>query len=249
MNRRQQIAQNIRPPHKPVTGGVSAPQGSAKSPTFGLGGRRAAPNPGQLGQKRGLPAAPQGAPQPGAAPQGGGPVMPWDLAAANDEAGAQKRLSNTLTGLDAGWLRTQQEFGLEGPWADAASNPFSRSALLQRSYDNAKSGSLNSAGQQLYSGSYVNAQNANTHQFNLGRDELQKAYGQAHAGYIGERQGAQDAFNESMNQAGWDRVNAGLEAPLEPAPASGGGQPRGRKQQIKQNLNNKPTKGGTRKVR
>lgn len=201
-------------------------------------------------------AQPVGAPGAPAAPQQ--PLMPWDLAAANDEAGAQKRLSNTLTGLDSNWLRTQQDFGLEGPWADAASNPYSRSALLQRSYDNAKRGAMNSAGQQLYAGSYVNSQNANTHQFNLGRDEMQKAYAQANAGYIGERQAAQDQFGESINQAQWDRVQAGLESPLEPAPALTA--PGGPRQQPKKPpkkppavANNRkvtaPVRGGTRKVR
>lgn len=259
------IGQNVRAPRRPVSGGITAPKGSANSPTTGLGGRRPAPNPGQLGQAKKLPGPtkggtqPVGAPPAAAAPQQ--PQTPWDLAAANDEAGAQKRLSNTLSGLDANWLRTQQEYGLEGQWADAASNPYSRSSLLQRSYDNAKRGSMNSAGQNLYAGSYVNSQNSNTHQFNLGRDEMQKAYAQANAAYVGERQSAQDQFNESLNQAQWDRVQAGLESPLEEAPAltapGAPGKPKKPQKPKKPGnpavANNRkvtaPVRGGSRKVR
>lgn len=210
------------------------------------------PNQGGTQPIQGAPGAP-GAPQ--------APQMPWDLAAANDEAGAQKRLGNTLTGLDSGWMRTQQDFGLEGQWADAASNPYSRASLLQRSYDNAKRGTTNSAGQNLYSGSFVNAQNSNTHQFNMGRDELQKAYAEANAGYIAERQGAMDQFNEALSGAAWDRVNAGLGAELEPAPLSAPGAARKPQQQQKKKQqpkkpavsNNRkvtaPMRGGSRKVR
>jgi hypothetical protein len=245
-NRKAQIAQNIRAGHAPVSGGTTAPAGAAKSPTTGIGRNQQAPNPGRLGQAQ--PASGGGlsaAPQPGAAaPAKPQPLLPWDVAAANSEAGAFKANANTLTGLDAGWQRTQQAYGLEGPYADAASNPYSRSALLQRSYDNAKTGSRNSAGRGIYAGSYVNAQNANTHNFNLGRDELQKSYDQNHGEYISQRQGAENALNEALAQAAWDRVNAGLSAEPEPMPgggSGGGGAPAkkkqpNRQQQIKRNI-------------
>jgi hypothetical protein len=176
--------------------------------------------------------------QPTTATPGPKPVMPWDVAAANSEAVAGKRLGNSMTGLDAGWLATEQDYGLDSGFSDPASNPYSRATLLQRSYDNAKQGTLNSAGNQLYSGSYINHQNQNTFQFNRGRDELQKAYGAAHAQYIRERQEAQDAFNEEIAQAGWNRVNAGLESQPEPMPVSGGGGKSGggRRKKIRQNI-------------
>jgi hypothetical protein len=258
-NRRQAIKRNI-------TGGTSAPPAAAKGPTTGLANNNQqaksygwgsvlkpgaakdtayGKNPGQFNQ---------GAPAPAGAAQA--PATPWDLQAANSEAGAQRKLGNSLTGLDAGWLRTQQDFGLEGPWADPASNPTSRAALLQRSYDNAKRGSMNSAGRNLYAGSYINAQNQNTHQFNLGRNDLQNAYAEANAQYVGGRAGAEDEARETMNQAGCERVYAGLNAPLEPAPAGakpGAKKPQPkkpqqpRKQQIKANI--APARGGTRKIR
>ena len=148
--------------------------------------------------------------------------MPWDIAAANDEADAQRRLSNTLTSLDAGWIGAEQEFGLAPGFNDPASNPYSRAALLQRSYNNAKSGTLNSANNQLYSGSYINAQNTNTHNFQLGSDELARARNQAYAEYIGNRQHAQDEYNEALSNAAWARIQAGLESEPEPGPYNGG---------------------------
>lgn len=159
------------------------------------------------------------------------------------EAAAGKRLSNTLTGLDAGWLRTQQDYGLEGSWADAASNPYSRSSLLQRSYTNAQHGSTNAAGHKLYGGSYINAQNQNTHGFNLERDQLQKAYAEQNAQYIGQKQSAQDEYNEALAQAAMQRAQAGAESELEPQAVAGGPgpkkapkKPKPRKAQIAQNI-------------
>lgn len=234
-----QISNRQKAIKKSITGGTSAPASAAKSYTTGVGKTQVAPNPGTLGQNRpaqGLSVAPQsGAPPPVQAQ----PVMPWDVAAANSEADAVQGRNNALTGLGSGWLRKQQEYGLEGPWADYASNPYSRASLLQRSYDNAKRGSLNTAGNQLYAGSYVNAQNSNTHNFNLGHDELQKAYDSDYAQYQGGRQAAEDQYRSELAQAGWDRVNAGLSMEPEPAPVPGAPPAKKvapRKAQIKANI-------------
>jgi hypothetical protein len=169
--------------------------------------------------------------------------MPWDVGAVNSEAGALNKRNNAMAGLDSGWVRSQQEFGLEGPWADYASNPYSRAALLQRSYDGARRGTTNSAGRHLYGGSFINAQNQNTHQFNLGRDELQKGYAQQNAEFVANQEAAENEYNESIAQAGWDRVNAGLQSEPEPMPAapqrSQQRKPQNRQQQIKKNLGKK----------
>jgi hypothetical protein len=217
-NRRAVIRQNISPT-KPAGG----------MPGNAFKNARMAPQAQRQGAAGGGPSAP---PQQQAA-------MPWDVGAANSEAGALNKRNNSMAGLQSGWQRSQQEFGLEGPWADYASNPYSRAALLQRSYDSAKRGTTNSAGHNLYAGSFINAQNQNTHQFDLGRDELQKGYDQTHAEYIASQQGAENEYGESIAQAGWDRVNAGLNSEPEPMPAGGPqGQrkPQNRKQQIRRNI-------------
>jgi hypothetical protein len=155
--------------------------------------------------------------------------MPWDVGAANDEALAGKKYANAASTLDSSWLRTQQDYGLEGPWADVASNPYSRAAAFQRSYDNARRGTTNSAGRNLYAGSYINAQNQNTRQMNIGRDDLQKSYAQANAQHVAEKQEAQNRYQEELNQAAWERVNAGLGSEPEPMPTGGGGGKPGKK--------------------
>jgi hypothetical protein len=238
-----QISSRQKAIKKNITGGTTAPASAGQGvfPHTQLGGQWAPK--GEIKSTKyaqGMGAAPQ----PGAAaPVQAQPVMPWDAAAANSEGAALQKRNNSLTGLDSGWLREQQDYGLEGPWADPASNPYSRAALLQRSYDNAKRGSLNTAGNQLYAGSYVNSQNSNTHNFSLGRDELQKGYDADYAQYQGGRQAAEDQYRGELAQAGWDRVNAGLSMEPEPAPVPGApgapakkGKPAPRKAQVKANI-------------
>jgi hypothetical protein len=62
-----------------------------------------------------------------------------------------------------------------------SSNPFSRAAMLQESYNRSKLGTTNSlaAQGQLYSGAMINAQNENQHQYSIQNDALQRAYGAA----------------------------------------------------------------------
>jgi hypothetical protein len=228
-NRRAQIAQNIRPGGA-RNGGTTAPPSAARGATTGIGGGQVAPNPGRVGRAQGLGAPPQpGAPAPVQPQPAAAPVLPWDVGAANDEAGALKQLNGSLAGLGSQRLLAAQEYGLEGPWADYASNPYSRSALLQRSYDNAKRGTRNSAGRGIYAGSYINAQNQNTHGFDMGRDELQKGYAHIGAELTERELGARNAYQEALSQAAWNRVNTGLASEPEPmpvpgqAPAGGGG--------------------------
>jgi hypothetical protein len=169
--------------------------------------------------------------------------MPWDVQAYNDEAGALKRLANTQTGLDTNWLLQEQRYGTQGPWADAKTNPYSEAALLQRSYENGQRGSKNSYAAQghLYSGALVNARNSNTHAFDLGRNQLEGDRALAFAKYQSERTGAEDDYRNAVSEAGWNRVNAGVEQEPEPeaAPAGGGGggKKKGpRNNKIKQNI-------------
>ena len=43
--------------------------------------------------------------------------MPWDLAASQGESNAQRNYGNTLAQIGSNWALTQQEYGLEGPYA------------------------------------------------------------------------------------------------------------------------------------
>lgn len=223
MNRRNQvIKQNIsRGKPAPPSSGVRG-SGGTSAPVEPVAQNRAVQNKPVTGVAQGRPAT--APPQP-ASP--GGPKMnpmPWDVQAANDEAGAIRSRDAKLVGLDAGHLRTQQAYGLEGPWADFASNPYSQAALLQRSYDNAQRGAMTgyAAQGQLYAGSLVNARNANTRGFDIDRDRLQKGYAEEGARYQAARAGAYDEAAEAISNAGWSRIEAGLEQPLEDEAAPAG---------------------------
>lgn len=188
-----------------------------------IGGARRAGGAAGLGQARPAQAPAPGPANPGVAPQG--TPMPWDLAASQGENNAQRNYGNTLAQIGSNWALTQQEYGLEGPYADASSNPYSKAALLQRSYDNARRGTTNSAGLQLYAGSTVNAQNANTFHYNEGYDSLQKGFARAGAEKISAEQAAQERLQSAAEEANWRRIEAGLQAEPEAAaaPAPGGG--------------------------
>jgi hypothetical protein len=220
-SRRSGIKRNIS------TGGTAAPRSAARGPTTGLApnGRAgktglAQNEPAPAGRRGGLDAAPQpGAPSAVAQPT----LMPWDMAAQNQIAGAGKSLNDTLAGLDSQWAQRQQAYGLEGPWADYTTNPHSQAALLQRSYDIANRAAKTGAGYNLYSGSQVNARNFNTRGFNEGRDQLQRAAAEDFLQYQSGRTRAEDEYRESIADAEMDRINAGLAAPLDSAGAPGGG--------------------------
>lgn len=235
-SRRELIKRNI-------TGGTSAPRSAAGGPTTGLNQRRPA-NRNRTGLSGNRPAqAPQAgldqAPQPGAAKVAQPALLPWDVAAANSISASGQSRDNALTSLDSQWTQRQQHYGLEGPWADYTTNPYSQAALLQRSYDIANRSAVTGSGRMLYSGSQINARNANTRQFNEGRDQLQRAAASDFAEYQGARTRTGDEYREAVAEAEWDRVNAGVTAGPPPAGAPGpkkqkqGGK---RKGQIKRNI-------------
>lgn len=224
------------------------------------GGTQAKPKGGTVGQQQWLGGgnqwAPKGngpqpkqglgaAPQPGAAPpvQPQTTPMPWDVAASNQEAGANKSYGDRLANIESNRVLLGQEYGLgyfdpqTGQYVNPTDNPYSRAALLQTSYNNAKKGTLNSAGNQLYAGSYINRQNTNTRNFNIGSDQLAREFARAQAALVGEEGAALEAKQNAYNEAGWNRINAGLEAPIEPAPLPTGNKGAGPVKVIKKGKN------------
>jgi hypothetical protein len=179
-----------------------------------------------LSQARPVPQPRQAAaPTSSPSPQPVSASTPWDAAAAGTEASALKRREDTLSGLGARWTLEQQEYGLEGPYADYKNNPYSKAALLQQNYDNARRGTTNSAGLQLYAGSSINAQNANTNHYGEGRNALEKAYAADFAQNRAERLEAENGYQEAIDNARWEAVQAALKAEPEAAPEAGGGTP------------------------
>jgi len=184
-------------------------------PAMGVGQNHPArPRPKQPGQP------PQAQSQPGVT------SSPWDLQAANSEAGALRQRENALTGLGAQWQLTQQRYGLEGPYADLQSNPYSEAAKLQRAYDQARQGSTNSyaARGHLYSGALVGRQVGNDRNYGEGRNSLEMAYAEQGARNTAEKQAAENAYLEAINNARFEalRGQLGEEPDASAAPGNGG---------------------------
>lgn len=227
------IRSNLR-----LSGGTTAPPSAAKGPTTGLNrSRPARPAPKMgIGKNKPAPSGLGASPQPGAAKPVQQPApLPWDAAAANQVNASQKSLGNAEANLSSQWSQRQQYYGLDGPWADYKTNPYSQAALLQRSYDIANRSAITGSGRQLYAGSQVNARNFNTRQYSEGRNDLRLA---SQGDYLQFQQGlqaARDKHREAVAESEWNRVNAGLEAGPEPAPApaKGGGKKKGGKKKGK----------------
>lgn len=205
--------------YNPPGRGWMNPAGGAAT---GLGQSHPAQRPA-AGEAAGPPSPP---PPPTVTPS------PWTAQAANSEAGALKREQDTLAGLSSQWTLEQQRYGLEGPYADFKANPYSEAAKLQRTYDQAKLGSTNSqaAAGHLYSGHLVQRQLGNDYSFGQGRNALEMGYAQAGARNTSEKQAAENAYIEAVNNARWEALMAAMQeapeaaaAPAPSAPAGGGG--------------------------
>lgn len=121
----------------------------------------------------------------------------------------QNRLNQTQAGLDDQERQLGVSYGVGQYGGDIASNPYSRAALLQRSYNQnqrATTNTLASRG-QLYAGSASNAFTANRANFAQAQDGLQREYA-ARLGQIQtRRQDAANTFSDANEVANRDAVN------------------------------------------
>lgn len=216
---------------KAPNGGTTAPSSAARE-RMGLNNNRQAPAAMGLSSAHAFSNKPGSAPAPGTPPASA--AMPWDAAAANDENSAQRLYEEKETGLGAGWYQTQQEFGLDPGFNDFSTNPYSKAAQLQRSYDQAKLSSVNSfaARGHLYSGALVGREEGNERNLNEGTNSLRNAYSQAQAQKVASELSAEEARNNTDNEAEWKAIQAANEAPLEAqtAPAAASSAAKGAKQ-------------------
>lgn len=227
------MAKTVVTKPRAANGGISAPKTAAKSPTTGLGGNKAI-NPAHPNyvarptQKPQTPqASPAAAPAASATPYAG---TPWDSAEQLDIAGADAKYNNAL--LNAGYKRTayEQEYGLDNGFNDYKANPYSRAALLEKTYQRSQRASGNSlaASGQLYSGASQNAETYNREHNSQERNALEATYRKALQGVNEEEASALNSREEAKAAARWKAIEAASNAALEPdaSPAgegSGGG--------------------------
>ena len=117
----------------------------------------------------------KGLASPASSPASGPPIDPA-FEAYRAAAGRNVSLSDAEAKYQQGAL--SNEYGIGD-----SSNPYSKAALLQESYNRSKLGTQNSVGgNQIFSGSYQNAQGENDRNYSIGSDALKRAYGQASHG-------------------------------------------------------------------
>lgn len=118
-------------------------------------------------------------------------------------ASANTNLQNTLSGLSSQRRELGINYGLGQYGGSVASNPYSRAALLQKSYDQNQRRTQNAmaASGQLYSGATQNARNFNTGAYSQGRDSLQKDFDARMGQTILGEQSARDGFVSAQEAA------------------------------------------------
>lgn len=221
------------------TGGTSAPRAAARGgPRIGLGSAQR-PYTQRVGLGPAQPVGPAAPATGAAASAAAGPTsMPWDAQYNSSVGGADQRYADKMAYLGSQRVLAQQGYGIDVGFNDYANNPYSRAALLRKSYDTAVRGSNTSyaARGQLYAGSLRNAQNANRSGYDQSYDSLNRDYLAALGDIDREKTSAKEDRERAIEEAGWQRLQGAQNEPLEPqtAPASAG---RGHRPKNKQSVN------------
>lgn len=191
---------------KPTVGRLTASGGYAPGAYRPGGNPRPAPRP-----------SPQPRPKP--APQrpiNSGPAPYKDESYFNTVASEAARRDNTLNSLTAQESTAKIGYGFD---TDIATNPYSRAALLQKNYDTAQKGTMNSmaAGGQLYSGAHSNARGMNRGNYNANYDGLRKSYDAELARIRDSRQNAGEEYDRATIAAGQSAIARASKVPPGPA--------------------------------
>lgn len=149
---------------------------------------------------------PPSAPAPAAATPGA--PLPWDARYEQTVGGINRDRDQTLAELNAQELAAKQDFGFDDP-----SDPFNKLKMLEKAFQERQRGNTTNlaARKQLYSGALQNAQNAAQGGFSQDRDALRRSYDDILAGIQSRRIGVQSAAEDSIGDADYDRIQAGLE--------------------------------------
>lgn len=164
------------------------------------------------------------APTPaGPAPQAGPQALPVDPLYDAAAGSANRGLSTTLAGLQYQRGQLGSTYGLgqdaSGNVFDDVSNPYSRAAVMKKTYDDRKLGTTTgmAAQGQLYSGALQNAQNENARQNDMGRDSLIRQFMAAQQQIRQGELQAQGTYQDQLGQAGSERLMRALAMRPDPA--------------------------------
>ena len=144
--------------------------------------------------------------------------IPLDSTYIREEGAANRQQENEKTNTH--WARQQMEaeYGFENP----GTNPFSRAALLQRSYKNAQrisSGSYGVRG-QLHSGAYQRRIGSDDFNFAAAQDSLEREYATKQRGFL-ERDTQSDLDRQTARETALGEAHVrAQEIPIADAPAA-----------------------------
>ena len=161
---------------------------------------------------------PPAAPAPTAAPAQ--PQQPFNATYEARQSSITRDTANSEAEVTAQEAQVKQEYGF-----DDVSNPFNRAAMLQRSYAQSQARQMNTAGNQLYSGSQENATTEGRFQHDQSYDTLRRDYSGQLDQLKARRATIQREAEQRRIDAEAERVNSALAdratAEEAPAPAAG----------------------------
>ncbi|HEX7246424.1 MAG TPA: hypothetical protein VF245_12765 [Solirubrobacterales bacterium] len=146
--------------------------------------------------------------------------MPWDSTAQREASGLGNEAADTRASLSNRWQQQQEEMGL----GEGASNPYSHASQLARERDNNQRGVTNTAGNNLYSGSTVNAQRQTQSQYDEGFNQLTAAYDRSKQAFERGSGKTERDYQQGMAAIKEGAINRALASEPQPlAPGGGGG--------------------------
>jgi hypothetical protein len=168
---------------------------TTKQRASGLGSTVGTVGSGQVGLPTNSPQQTVTAPAPAGATPMPDPALMQQQATANNNV----RLGDAWATYQTGQINADYGFTPQGQIDP--NNPYSRAALLQRSYQDSQRGTTNSyaSAGQYNSGAYSRMRGRNTENFDIGLDQLKKSQGREQAGVV-----QQQVQNYSTNMAGLD---------------------------------------------
>lgn len=143
-------------------------------------------------------------------------LPPWDPTYEADVSGINRLHNDTIANLGYEESQLSPSYGYQtdnsGNVSVDPSNPFSKAALLQKTYGENQARSTNSmaAQGQLYSGALQNQQNQNTFGFQQNTDALKRAYSNALQSIRARRTAADTTQYINTNNAGANRLQRAL---------------------------------------
>jgi hypothetical protein len=180
-----------------------------KKPGMGVPAGPAAPS---------ISAGPAGGPDttgayaPGAGPYGGPPSatqLPWNASSETQQGFANRNYNDEMASLNQQDFAVRSDFGFDQEFAN---NPLTRANLLKKSYDQARTGAVNSmaARGQLYSGATSNQLSYADADYNESRDSEMKQYQGLRNEIAQSKLGAARTRDESIAAAHAEALEAAL---------------------------------------